>query len=207
MIDKAQIHRIFGVFAAAVLFSSPAFAQGNAQDNNKGPDSAPSVEQSAYHAQITGLMEEVMNAKTDEQRKAAHARMKQVREQYRAAHPAKELTPAEKEARRQKLEEMLKKDPFQWRMFQLRQTLSNAKTEEERANIQKQMDELRAKRIAEEEAKLTPEQKAARQVRQERNARMRTELKPLMEQLRAAKTSEERKPIHERMQEVFKKYQ
>jgi len=190
------------IFPLLVL---PACAQSGPESNSKAAPVADAT-QEAYHQQITGLIEELKNAKTPEQRNAIHARVKQAREQYRAAHPVKEPTPAEIEERRQKMEEMLKKDPFQWEMYQLRRSMSNSKTPEERESIRAKIKELQARHVAEEEAKLTPEQKAERQAREAKSRQMRAELKPLMEQLRAANTPEEHNPISARMREIFEKY-
>lgn len=162
--------------------------------------------QDAYQQKIKALMAELRNAKTTEQRSEISKRLLAAREEYRAAHPVIELTPAEKEARRLKMEENLKKDPYRWQLYQLHQSMMKAKTEEERKPLQAQLRELEAKHAAEAEAKLTPEQKAARQARQEKNEKMRAELKPLTDQLRSAKTDEARKSIQAQMQEIYKKY-
>jgi len=162
--------------------------------------------QDPYHQQMTGLMEELKNAKTPEQRKEIQGRMEQARKDYRAAHPVKEPTAAEKAANQQKLEEMLKKDPYRWQMYQLQQSMRSAKTPQERQTLQAQLKDLQAKHAAEAEAKLTPAQKAAAQARKEKNAQMQAEMKPLEDQMRAAKTPEAKKAVRAQMQEIFKKY-
>lgn len=159
-----------------------------------------------HRKQMRGLMEQFINAKTDKQRKEIHEQIRQAKVQYRAANPPKELTPAEIEARRQKMEEKLRKDPYRWEMFQLRQSMGNAKTREEQESYRTKMQALMAKHAAEAEAKLTPEQRAEAQARQEKNVQMHVELKPLIEQLHTATTDESRKNIRARMREIFKKY-
>jgi hypothetical protein len=104
------------------------------------------------------------------------------------------------------MEEMLKKDPFRWEMYQLRQSMAGAKTPEERESYHSRMQALMASHAAEAEAKLTPEQRAAAQARQAKNVQMQAELKPLMEQLHEAKTDEARKVVRAQMLEVFKRY-
>lgn len=195
MIHQKLIDKTFGILAILILFASLAFAQN-----------APSIPHDYYHQQMRSLMEEFKNATTVEQRKTAHEKMKQAREQYRAAHPVKELTPAEIEERRQKMEERLKKDSYRWQMHQLQQSMGNVKTSEERESIRAAIKELQAKHAAEVEAKLTPEQRVEIQARQAKNVQMEAELKPIREQMRAAKTDEERMNIHFQMREIFKKY-
>ena len=151
-------------------------------------------------------MDELRAAKTPEQRKEIQGRLDQARQAYRAAHPVKELTPAEKEARKQNMEAELKKDPYRWQIYQLQQSIRSARTPQERQPYQAQMKELRDKHAAEQEAKLTPGQRAAAQARKQKNEQMQAELKPLHEQLRAAKTPETRKAVHAQMEEVYKKY-
>ena len=193
------------LFLISPLLVLPACAQSGATSDSKTTPAADAA-QHAYHRQIAGLIEELKNANTPEQHNDVHARMKQAREQYRAAHPIKEPTPAEIQERRQKMEEMRKKDPFQWEMYQLRRSLLSVKTLEERENIRAKMKALQVRHATEEEVKLTPEQKAERQARETKRLQMRAELKPLTDQLRAAKTYEERNPIRARMREIFEKY-
>lgn len=190
-------------FAAVILFGAVAFSQ-----TPGGVSQVPvqDVQQDAYRQQMRSLMEELRNAKTDEARRSIYGRVRQAREQYRAAHPPKELTPAERDAQRQKMEETLKKDPFQWQLYQLRQSIGNAKTNEEREGLRAQMQALREKHAAEAEAKLTPEQRAERQARAEKNTRMQAELKPILERSHSATSIEERKTIRAQMREIFEKY-
>lgn len=155
---------------------------------------------------MVGLMENFKNAKTDDQRKALHDQMRQAREDYRAANPVKELSPSEIAARRQKMEDTLKKDPFRWEMYQLRQSMAAAKTPEERKNFDAKVQALMTRHAAEAEAKMTPEQRAAAQERQAKNLQMQAELKPLEARMHAAKTDEERKSLRAQMREIFKKY-
>jgi hypothetical protein len=195
---------VFAVAAAAGPFAPPVFSAGEA-----AAPAAPapiSMPQDPARRRMMDIMEELKNAKTPEQREAARARLEQAREQYRASHPVKELTPAEKEARRRELEEQLKKDPYRWRMYQLQQAMLDAKTKEERESLRAQLNSLRDARAAEAEAKLTPEQKAERQARQEKNARMQAELKPLMERMHEAKTDYERGALRVQVRDVIKKY-
>ncbi len=192
----------FAVLSAAILFAPSA----QAQTGSRGSTPRPSVEsQDPYRQQMESLMRDMRNAKTPAERKAAHERLRQVEQQWRAAHPAKEPTAAEKEERRRRMEDRLKKDPDAWQMYQLHQSMVDAKTPEERKGIQEQIKALDGKRRAEAEAKLTPAQQAARQARQERAARMRAELAPLAESLGAAKTDSEKAAIRARMDEVLKK--
>ena len=162
--------------------------------------------QDLYQQQMMGLMTELKSAKTSEQRKEIQGRIDQARQAYRAAHPVKEPTAAEKAANQQKLEEMLKKDPYRWQLYQLQQSMRSAKTPQERQTCQAQLRNLQAKHAAEAEAKLTPAQRAAAQARKEKNAQMQAEMKPLKYQMRTAKTPEEKKAVRAQMQELFKKY-
>lgn len=163
-------------------------------------------ESSAYRKRMLSLMEELRNARTDEQRKELHTQIRQTREQYRAANPPKQLTPAEVDEQHRKLEEMLKKTPFRWEMHQLRQSMAGAKTQEERESYQVKLQALVARHAAEKEAKLTPEQRAAAKERQAKNEQLQAELKPLMDRLHSAKSIEDRKSVRAQMREVFKKY-
>jgi len=173
-----------------------------------GEGTAPAINaaQDAHHKRMISLMEDFKNAKTDDQRKQIHDQMRQERDQYRTANPPKELTPAEIDAQRLKMEETLKKDPFRWEMYQLRQSMAKAKTQEERESLQTKIQALMDRHAAEEEAKLTPEQRAAAQARKEKNEQMQAELKPLMGQLHAAATDAARKNIRAQMRDIFKKY-
>ncbi len=199
------MNKIICFCAVTMLLASSAFAQNDVKGKGRGPGNG-GVTQDPYRQQMQGLMEEMRGATTKEQRDAVQVKMKQARDTYQAAHPVKELTAAEKAEQKQKMEEMLKKDPFRWQMYQLQQSMSAAKTQAERDTIRTQMQTLRTQHEAEEEAKLTPEQKAERAARAAKNAQMQAELKPIMEQMRSAKTEAERKAIHDQMQEVMKKY-
>jgi len=180
------------VFAMAYFVGFSAFAQNSTI--------AP------YRQQMKSLMEEFRNAKTDDERNTIHARMKEAREQYRIANPPRELPLTELEARKKMMEEKLQKDPYRWEMYQLRQTMGNATSQEARESYRAKMQALMAKHMAEEEAKLTPNQRAAVQARQAKNIQMQAELKPLIEQMHSAKNDDERRAIHSQMREVFRKY-
>ena len=199
---------IIAVFMSALAgtLALSSFAADSPVGTNHAQPANLNHQQDPYHQQMSGLMDELKNAKTPEQRKEIQGRMEQARKDYRAAHPVKELTPAEKAANQQKMEAELKKDPYRWQMYQLQQSMRNAKTPQERQTLQAQMKDLSSKHAAEEEAKLTPAQRAAAQARKEKNVQMQAEMKPLEERLRAAKTPEEKKAIHAQMQDIFKKY-
>jgi len=188
--------KISGLLLVAALLLPAAFSLARAQ----------SIPEEPYRQQMRELIGELRDAKTDDARKSVFARIQQAREEYRASHPVKELSPVEQAAQRQKLEGVLKKAPFQWEMYQLRRSMVNAKTPGERDSLRVRIQALREKRAAEAEAKMTPEQRAARQARQERNQRMQAELKPFMERSRSAKTPEERSAIRAQMREIFEKY-
>ncbi|MCX5784988.1 MAG: hypothetical protein NTX59_04820 [Elusimicrobia bacterium] len=190
---------------AGALALSAAAADAPAGTNHGQPP-ALNHPQDPYHQQMAGFMNELKNAKTPEQRKEIQGKMNQARQAYRAAHPVKELTSAEKAARQQKMEEMLKKDTYRWELYQLKQSMAKAKTPQERESYQVKIKDLMARHAAEQEAKLTPEQRSAAQARKEKNTLLQAELKPLNAQMRAAKTPEERKAIHVRMAEIVKKY-
>ncbi|HBB67603.1 MAG TPA: hypothetical protein DCZ93_09975 [Elusimicrobia bacterium] len=155
---------------------------------------------------MRSLMVEFKAAATDAQRTAIHDRMREERTAYRNANPPTELSPAEQEARRLKMEETLKKDPFRWERYQLRRSMAAAGTVEEKNKYQEQMNVLMTRHRAEVEAKLTPEQRAMAKERELKNAAMQQEILPLQEKLRAAKTQEERKALRTQMREIFKKY-
>lgn len=181
------------VAALGVLFGNGVSAQENLQGET-------------YRVQMHTLLEELQSSTSADSRRAVLDRIRGLRQEYRATHPVKEPAPAEREANKQKLEEMLKRDPFQWQIYKLRQSIVNAKSPEERERGRTQFDALRDKHAAEEEAELTPEQRVQRQARQEKSMRMQAELKPLMDRRRQAQTREERIVIHEEMREVFEKY-
>lgn len=192
------------VYFCSVSFSlMPLFA---AEGSGPEQTSGQSVQQSAHRKRMISLMEEFRDAKTDEDRKRIHAQMRNAREAYRAANPPKQLTPAEVDAQRRKLEEMLRKDPFRWEMYQLRQSMASAKTQEERESYQGKIQALVSRHAAEKEAKLTPEQRAVAKERQAKNEQLQAELKPLMEQLHSSNSIEGRKAVRAQMREIFKKY-
>jgi len=203
---KQIVMFLFLCFPLAGTMTLPANAAEAQPGLKQGQNAAVARRQDPYRQQMSALMDELRAAKTPEQRKEIQGRMAQARQAYRVAHPVKELTPAEKAARQEQLEAGLKKDPYRWQVYQLQQSMLKAKTQQERQTYQEQIKNLQVRHAAEEEAKLTPEQRAAVQARKEKNAQMQAELKPLNEQLRAAKTTAERKEVQERMQAVLKKY-
>ena len=206
MFGKVKISNVFTVCAMAILFSPTAFVQSNPQGDNGERISALDTQKTAYRMQMMDLMKKLKNTKTVEERKAVRVQMKQTREQYQTSHPIKELTVAEKDAQHQKTEETYKTNPFQWQMYQLRQSMVNAKTQDDQETIRAKIQNLRAQYKAEKEAKLTPEQKGIRQARQEKNTQMQTELKTYRIQMRAAKNEDERKTIRAQIKEILKKY-
>ncbi len=159
----------------------------------------------AIAADDAALREQLKSASTPEERKAVLERIRQSRG-HGAAAARNPVTPADAAARKAKFEERLKNNPEQLEAYRLREALHNAKTEEERSAIRKQMDALRAKRAAAAEAALTPEQKAARAERTAKMDAMRAEMRPLMEGMRSAKTDAERSSIRAAIGEVRKKY-
>lgn len=167
---------------------------------------ATDAAKSVHRDRMRALMEEFKSASTDAQRTAIHERMRQERAAYSAANPPKELSAAEQEARRLKMEEMLRKDPFRWEIYQLRRSMAAANSVTEKNNYQEKINTLMTRHAAEAEAKLTPEQRAKARERELKNAAMQQEILPLQEKLRAAKTQEERKALRAQIREVFKKY-
>ena len=163
------------------------------------------TQQDSYLRQMRNLMGVLQHAKTDEQHKEIAQRMRQESEDYRASNPAKPLTAEEIETRRQTMMEMLKKDPFWWEMYQVRQSMSKAVTQAEREDYNLKIQRLIVKHAAEENARLTPEQRAEAQMRQTKNVRLRSELKPLLEQLHVAKSTTERKTLHAQIMEILGK--
>ena len=153
-----------------------------------------------------GILMEGLEHASAEQRKEIPVQMRKVSEEYRAANPPKELAREEIEARKQQMEEMLKKDPYQWDMYQLQQSMAKAKSQEERGGYHSRIQALAAKHTVEEDYKFTPEQRAEAQMRQEKNTRLRAELKPLLEQLHTAHVSTDRKAIHAQVLTALEKY-
>jgi len=194
-------------FALVFLSSSHILAQNTGQGSEQNPGQAQGqVADMAFDDQMRRLHESLRIAQTNEERKSIQAQIRELFDQERAAHPPKKLNPEEIAARKIKLEEQLKKDPVGWQRYQLMEQMRSAKTMEERKGIETQIRKLDEQAQAAAEAKLTPEQRAARQVRQEKIARMRQEMKPLFESLRNARTNAERKAIEEQIRAIEGKH-
>ena len=203
---KKIINSLLMLAALAGALALSGYAADAPAGTNHAQPSALNNQQDPHRQQMAGFMNELKNAKTPEQRKEIQGRIDEARKAYRPAHPAKEISPAEKAASRQKREEELKKDPYRWQVYQLRQSMMRSKTPSGRETYQAQIKDLHAKHAAEAEARLTPEQRVAAQARKQKDEQMQAELKPLHEQLRAAKTPEARKSIHAQAREILKKY-
>lgn len=147
--------------------------------------------------------ERLKAAATPEARKAV---IEEMRKTSRGAAQAKPETPAQAGARHQKREEALKKDPERWQMYQLRQALRSASTDQERENIRRQLAGLSAKRAAAAETAQTPEQRAARARREADREALQRELAPLRERLHTAGSAAERDSLREAIRQVSKKY-
>lgn len=191
---------------AVVCLSVSVEAQGNPASASSAPPSVLNTKQEDYLKRMRTLMDELNHVKTDEQRKEIPKQMRQTSEEYRAANPPKELTPAQIETRRQQVEEMLRRDPFRWEMYKLHQARAGAATLEERNSYQARIQTLASKHADEEATKLTPEQRDAARVRREKNVQMRGELKPLLLQLRAAKSVGARGILHAQILVILEKY-
>lgn len=185
----------------------PVAAQNGLGDESGVRFSAFDTPQESYLKRMAGLLEELKHVNDAAQRKQIARQMRQVSEDYRAANPPKELTPIEIETRSRQVEEMLKQDPFRWEIFQLHQARARAATPEERDSYQERIQALVYKHAAEEESKLTPEQRYVARVRREKNAQMRFELNPLLRQLHGARTVGERGALHAQILVVLEKYQ
>lgn len=205
MTVQMQIWKVIGGLMSLVWITTGAVAQSGQQEGGALPHSTK-AQKEVYHQQIMGLAKELSSAGTDEESRSIHERLRQTREQYHLSHPGIELKPGGKEALRQKMEEALKTDPFQWLMHQLRYSLKGARTREGRDAIRAQMRNLRVKRATDEEAGLTPEQKTERSALQEKHSHIRAEVEPINAQYRAAKTPEERKSIRAIIQTISEKY-
>lgn len=193
------------LFTVACLSVSTE-AQGNPTSANSAPPSVLNTMQEDYLKRMRTMMDELNRAKTSEQRKEISKQMRQTSEVYRAANPPKELTPTQIGTRRQQVAEMLKRDPFQWEIYQLHQAKAMAaKPELERYDAR--IKTLASEHIAKEARKLTPEQRASVRVRQVKSVQMRLELKPLLAQLHAAKTVDERGALHAQILVVLERYQ
>jgi hypothetical protein len=152
------------------------------------------------------LIKAIRDAKTDADRKAAEAKIRQFQEQWAADHPAKELPAAEQAERDRKMKEQLKNDPDGWQLYQLEQSMRSAKTTDERKSIMAQMADLHKKIQADQEAKMTPQEKAARKPQEEKLAKMRAELAPLIKSMGEATTDAEKIAIRAQMDAVTQKY-
>ncbi|OGS10584.1 MAG: hypothetical protein A2234_05960 [Elusimicrobia bacterium RIFOXYA2_FULL_58_8] len=202
-----KINKITIVAGALALMSvATAFAQDTSGDPYKEADKGGVARQDPYRQMMRGFAEERRNAKTQEERDAVQAKIKSARAQYRPARPVKGVIPAGKKEQRRNMEGRLKKNPFRLEISQLEQSMAEAKTDEEREIFRAKIQDLQVKYAAEEEAKLTPEQKVARAERAAKNSKMREELAPLMENMRSAKTEEDRNTIRSQMREIRKKY-
>jgi hypothetical protein len=184
----------------------PVQAQTSSAGDSGAQSSALNVQQDTYLKRMISLMGDLNHAKTAEHRKEIPEQMRQISEEYRAANPPKELTPADMEARRQKIEVLLKKDSYRWEIYQLHQSIVKAENQEDRRNYHVRMQSLKSKHAAEEEVKLTPEQRTAAQASQAKNIQIRSELKPLLKQRHGAKTSSERKTLDAQIIGILKKY-
>jgi hypothetical protein len=157
-------------------------------------------------AQMVSLRDRLKSAGTPRERKDILGQIRRARPQRAAGQTAKAVVPEEAEARRRDREERIKKDPYQWKMYQLRQAMRAAKTREERETLGTRMQQLRAARAAETEAALTPEQRTKRLEQQKKRARLQAELRPLQESLHKAKTPEERSALRAQMRDIQKRY-
>jgi len=99
--------------------SAPIEAQNNTNAGGSGWSSMQNSQQDAHRRRMRSLMEALMNARTDEQRKGIYPKIRQEIEEYRAANPPKELTPLELAARKQTIDEKLKKDKFLGEKYKL----------------------------------------------------------------------------------------
>ena len=195
-----------GISVMASALSVPAVAQSVLENGNGGAVTALNFQRDIYINRMVSLMEDLKRTGTIEQRKEISKQMRQASAEYRLANPPKALTPIEIEARRQKVEEMLKRDPFQWEIYQLHQARMGAATLEERQSYDVRIHALIFKHAADEEAKLTTEQRADLQVGRAKNIEMRSELNPLLKRLHEARASGERKVIHTQILQILERY-
>lgn len=184
---------------ACVLSLFPALLKAEEPPAANSADQL-SAERDAHSKKVRDLALRIKNAANREEKDALNAQLRSLLEER------SQKIAQERETRKAAQLEELKKDPYRLELFQLQEGMRNAKTPEERETIKKKMSDLRARRSAEEEARLSPEERATRAEKAKRGETLDAETKPLYESLKAAKTEEERRVLLEKIKTVREKY-